>query len=67
MGSLLKKYYMPLLIVATAVVIFGIFNVQSWGWPCLLVLVLTLIGTRRDAKEISWGQFMPAGFLTFNG
>ena len=61
---LIKKYYMPLLVVATAVVIFGIFNVQSWGWPCLLVLVLTLIGTRRDAKEISWGQFMPAGFLT---
>jgi membrane-associated phospholipid phosphatase len=62
--ELLRRYYMPLLVVATAVVILGIFQVQSWGWACLFVLVLALIGTKVDAKQITWGQFMPAGFLT---
>jgi membrane-associated phospholipid phosphatase len=61
---ILKKYYMPLLIIATAVVLFGIFQVQSWGWQCLVVLLLALIGTRKDANDISWKKFMPAGFLT---
>jgi len=60
---LLKRLYMPLMILATAIVIFGIFGVQNWGWQCLLVLVLALIGSKVDAKNITWGQFMPAGFL----
>jgi membrane-associated phospholipid phosphatase len=55
---------MPILILATGYVMFGIFGVQSWGWPCLLILALALIGTRKDAKNITWGRFMPAGFIT---
>ncbi len=61
---LLKKSYMPLLIVATAVLFFAIFRVQNWGWLSLVVLLLALIGTRKDAEKISWQTFMPAGFMT---
>lgn len=59
-----QKWSTPLLAVATLVVIFGIFQVQSWGWSCLFVLILALIGTKKDAKDITWSTFMPAGFIT---
>jgi len=60
----LRKLSMPLLILATAVVMLGIFQVQSWGWTCLVVLGLALIGVRKDSKDISWARFMPVGFVT---
>lgn len=61
---LFRKYSMYLWIAATVVVFLGIFRVQWWGWMCLAVLALALIGTKKDAKEITWEKFLPAGFLT---
>jgi membrane-associated phospholipid phosphatase len=55
---------MYLWIVATAAVFFGVFRVQWWGWACLAVLALALIGVGKDQKKITWEQFLPAGFIT---
>ncbi|KEO83515.1 phosphatase PAP2 family protein [Tumebacillus flagellatus] len=59
----LKTYKMPLLIALTAVLLYLIFQVSSWGWACLGVLVLALIGTRKDMKDLSWEKFLPAGLV----
>lgn len=61
---LLKKYYMPIFIVATVIVLIAILRVQNWGLASLLVLAVALIGTNKDAKQISWERFLPAGFIT---
>lgn len=59
-----RTYKMPLLIMVTAYVLYLIFRVSSWGWACLAVLVLALIGTQKDMKSISWEKFLPAGLVT---
>lgn len=64
MNKLLSRVYLPLLVIATAVVIFAITRVQSWSWLCVILLAAALYGTRRDANGISWHHFMPAGLLT---
>lgn len=61
---LLKKYYMPIFIVATALVLIMILRVQNWGVASLIVLAVALIGTKMDAKQITWQRFLPAGFIT---
>ncbi|WP_157729505.1 phosphatase PAP2 family protein [Tumebacillus algifaecis] len=60
----LKKVSFPVLIAATAAVLFAVFQVQSWGMYSLVVLLLALLGTKQDANEISWRKFLPAGFIT---
>ncbi|WP_193556299.1 phosphatase PAP2 family protein [Paenibacillus ginsengarvi] len=54
---------MALLIAAAAAIIFAITRVENWGIFCLLVLALTLIGVRKDAKAISWAHFLPLGLV----
>ncbi|PYI57265.1 hypothetical protein DLM86_02140 [Paenibacillus flagellatus] len=54
---------MAVLVAATAAIIFAITRVENWGVLCMLVLALALIGTRKDAKAISWGRFMPLGLV----
>ncbi|MGZ4122120.1 MAG: phosphatase PAP2 family protein [Tumebacillaceae bacterium] len=61
---LLRKYSMFLWFAATAAVVLGVFRVQWWGWMCLCVLALALIGVSKDQKKITWEQFAPAGFIT---
>jgi membrane-associated phospholipid phosphatase len=58
-----KKWLMPLLGTASALILFFITKVQNWDWLCLFVLVVALIGTAQDAKSISWERFLPPGFL----
>ncbi|QGQ95338.1 phosphatase PAP2 family protein [Paenibacillus psychroresistens] len=58
-----KKWLILVLGAATAVVLFFITKVQNWDWLCLFVLVVALIGTAQDAKNISWEKFLPTGFL----
>ncbi|WP_438444917.1 phosphatase PAP2 family protein [Gorillibacterium sp. sgz5001074] len=60
----LRRTYLPALFILTAGVIYAITRVQSWSWICVLLLAAALIGVRRDAKQISWVNFMPAGLLT---
>ncbi|RAV19050.1 phosphatase PAP2 family protein [Paenibacillus contaminans] len=60
----LQKLYMPLLIAATIAVIIAVIQVEEWGIWAVIVLAASLLGTRKDAKAISWVQFMPAGLLT---
>ncbi|WNQ14122.1 phosphatase PAP2 family protein [Paenibacillus aurantius] len=60
----MTKLYMTGLAAATAAVLYAITRVQNWGILCILVLLAALWGTRKDAKPISWIQFMPAGFIT---
>ncbi|TNJ63472.1 phosphatase PAP2 family protein [Paenibacillus hemerocallicola] len=55
--------YMTFLVAAAAAIIFAITRVENWGILCLLVLALALIGAGKDAKAISWGQFMPLGIV----
>lgn len=62
--QLLRRIYLPVLVIATAGVIYAITRVQSWSWFCVLLLAAALIGVRKDAKPISWVHFMPAGLLT---
>ncbi|WJH36248.1 glycosyltransferase family 39 protein [Paenibacillus sp. CC-CFT747] len=62
--SAMTKLYMTGLAAATAAVLYAITRVQNWGILCILVLLAALWGTRKDAKPISWIQFMPAGFIT---
>lgn len=59
-----RRLYLPLLFVGAAWVIYAITRVQSWSWLCVLLLAAALIGVRRDAKDISWIHFLPAGLLT---
>lgn len=61
---LLRRLYLPLLVILTATVIYAITRVQSWSWICVLLLAAALIGVKKDAKSISWVHFMPAGLLT---
>ncbi|WP_409345664.1 phosphatase PAP2 family protein [Paenibacillus sp. MBLB4367] len=60
----LQKVYMPLLIAATIAVIIAIIQVENWGIWAVFVLAASLIGTSKDAKAITWVQFMPAGLIT---
>lgn len=62
--QVLRRIYLPALVILTAAVIYAITRVQSWSWVCVLFLAVALIGVRRDAKPISWVHFMPAGLLT---
>ncbi|MDF2669319.1 MAG: hypothetical protein K0R67_1625 [Paenibacillus sp.] len=59
----IKKPVMVLLILVTLMLIYGITRVENWGILCVVLLVLALYGTRKDAKPISWGQFMPLGLI----
>lgn len=48
----------------TAAVLFSITRVESWGFACLAILALALIGIRRDANKTPWPIFLPAGCIT---
>lgn len=61
---LLRRLYLPILVILTAAVIYAITRVQSWSWICVLLLAAALIGVKKDSKSISWVHFMPAGLLT---
>lgn len=61
---LLRRAYVPALIIATAAVIYAITQVQSWSWTCVVLLAAALIGVREDTKRINWIRFLPAGLLT---
>lgn len=63
-GTVLRRSYLPLLFMASAVVMYAITRVENWSWYCVLLLAAALIGVRTDAKPISWLHFMPAGLLT---
>ena len=63
-GMLLRRLYLPVLVILTAAIIYAITRVQSWSWICVLLLAAALIGVGKDAKAISWVHFMPAGLLT---
>jgi membrane-associated phospholipid phosphatase len=63
MVTLNNKWIWPLLIVATALVLVGIFSVQDWGIGCVALMALTLVGVKRDQKDIPWKKFLPIGFL----
>lgn len=58
-----KKLFIPLLFGITAALIFAISRVENWGVASLVLLIGALFGTRKDAKPISWGQFMPLGLV----
>jgi membrane-associated phospholipid phosphatase len=58
------RLYLPLLLAATAYVIMAITKVENWGVFSLAVLFAALFGVWKDAKKITWIQFLPAGFLT---
>jgi membrane-associated phospholipid phosphatase len=52
-----------LLLVATALVLYGITRVQDWGVSCIALILLTLIGVKEDQTDIPWKKFLPIGFL----
>ncbi|WP_442601690.1 phosphatase PAP2 family protein [Paenibacillus sp. KN14-4R] len=58
------KLFMPLLWLLTAAVLIGVTQVDGWGFMSILVLLLALYGTNKDMKNITWGQFIPAGLVT---
>lgn len=58
-----RQGYMALLVAAAAAIIFAITRVENWGVLCLIVLALALLGVRKDAKAITWGQFLPLGLV----
>lgn len=59
----LKRLTMTALVVATAGLIFAITRVENWGILCILVLILALLDTKRDARALTWGQFLPLGLV----
>ncbi|MCX7571674.1 phosphatase PAP2 family protein [Tumebacillus sp. DT12] len=59
----MKKWLWPLLILATALVLYGIVQVQNWGVGCVVLILLTLIGVKHDQTDIPWKKFLPIGFL----
>ncbi|MGD8191914.1 phosphatase PAP2 family protein [Brevibacillus ginsengisoli] len=58
---LLRNYLQPLLILLTALLVYGIIKVDHWDIWCVLVLALALYGIKVDSKKITWGQFLPVG------
>jgi membrane-associated phospholipid phosphatase len=59
----MKKWLLPLLILATALVLVGIVMVQDWGIGCVALILLTLYGVKKDQKDVAWTKFLPIGFL----
>lgn len=60
---LTKKIFIPLLLVISFGLVYAISRVEDWGILCIVVLAMALYGTRKDAKPMSWGQFMPLGLV----
>ncbi|MFD2169110.1 phosphatase PAP2 family protein [Tumebacillus lipolyticus] len=58
-----QKWLWALLIVATGLVLYGIISVQNWGLGCVVLILLTLYGIKKDQADISWQKFLPFGFL----
>ncbi|TVX92680.1 phosphatase PAP2 family protein [Paenibacillus agilis] len=61
---LTRKTYLIILATIMALLMFLIFRVENWQLWCLIVMIASLWGTSKDAKQISWLRFMPAGLLT---
>jgi len=62
-AALQTNWKLLLLGLGTALVLYGISQVQSWGVWCILFLLLALVGVKHDQTDVPWAKWMPIGFL----
>jgi membrane-associated phospholipid phosphatase len=47
-------------------ILVGVTRVENWGVLCLIIMIGSLIGVRKDSDNIPWSVFMPIGCLVLS-